>query len=333
MPELNTLGSVIKSTYEAEPDTNAFTDAEKTKLAGLENYVPSAEDAQAIKDALETLPNTNTFTDLDKQNLDEVVSRVPFSGDFADLTDVPNFIQEDRRAAANGVASLDASGKVPLSQLNVSGLQFKGAWNPTTNTPALVDGSGVVGDFYKASVAGSYNTGNGSYTYAVGDWIIYAGGTWNRLGSADSVAMVNGKLGSVVLTAADVGALPDTYEPPAATWAELPDKPTIPSAYVPPKLNYADRAGSRAASTWYTNSSGHDRIVNITTNYTASSASSRINMRKVGTTTPVFAARSQATGTGDTNQIMQAIVPDGWQYQFVPGTSRTVSTWFEGDYA
>lgn len=37
MPELNTLGSVIKSTYEAEPDTNAFTDAEKVKLAGIEN--------------------------------------------------------------------------------------------------------------------------------------------------------------------------------------------------------------------------------------------------------------------------------------------------------
>ena len=36
MPELNTLGAVIKTTYEGEADTNAFTDAEKSKLAGIE---------------------------------------------------------------------------------------------------------------------------------------------------------------------------------------------------------------------------------------------------------------------------------------------------------
>ena len=35
MPELNTQGALIKTTYEAETDTNAFTDTEKTKLAGV----------------------------------------------------------------------------------------------------------------------------------------------------------------------------------------------------------------------------------------------------------------------------------------------------------
>lgn len=34
--ELSTLGSVIKTAYEAENDTNAFTDAEKAKLAAIE---------------------------------------------------------------------------------------------------------------------------------------------------------------------------------------------------------------------------------------------------------------------------------------------------------
>lgn len=36
MPEITTLGAVIKSTYEGEPNTNAFTDAEKSKLAGIQ---------------------------------------------------------------------------------------------------------------------------------------------------------------------------------------------------------------------------------------------------------------------------------------------------------
>lgn len=35
MVELNTLGAVIKTAYEGENDTNAFTDAQQTKLAGI----------------------------------------------------------------------------------------------------------------------------------------------------------------------------------------------------------------------------------------------------------------------------------------------------------
>lgn len=36
MPEITELGFVIKPTYEDEPNTNAFTDAEKSKLDGIE---------------------------------------------------------------------------------------------------------------------------------------------------------------------------------------------------------------------------------------------------------------------------------------------------------
>ena len=36
MAELSTLGAVIKPAYEGEANTNAFTDAEKSKIAGIE---------------------------------------------------------------------------------------------------------------------------------------------------------------------------------------------------------------------------------------------------------------------------------------------------------
>lgn len=36
MADILTLGAPIKTAYEDQPDTNAFTDAEKTKLAGVE---------------------------------------------------------------------------------------------------------------------------------------------------------------------------------------------------------------------------------------------------------------------------------------------------------
>lgn len=129
------------------------------------------------------------------------------------------------KGANSGVAPLDSSGKVPLSHLNVSGLSFMGAWDASTNTPALLDGTGDVGNFYKASAAGTQNFGNGPYTFTEGDWVMYAAGTWQRIGVHEAVASVNGKTGAVVLTASDVGALPSGYTPPAPTWASVTSKP------------------------------------------------------------------------------------------------------------
>lgn len=202
MAELSTLGGVIKPAYESEPDTNAFTDAEKAKLAALADVASSG--AYADLTGRPTIP----------------------SGAYADLTGKPSldFIPLAQRAAANGVAPLDAAGFVPMIHLNVSGLSFKGAWNPTTNTPTLIDGTGSVGDFYKASTSGTFNFGNGSYTFNQGDWAIFAAGVWQRIGSSELVASVNGKIGDVVLTAADVGARPSSYVP---TWAEVTGKPAV----------------------------------------------------------------------------------------------------------
>lgn len=43
--------------------------------------------------------------------------------------------------AANGVAALDVSGKVPVAQLPSVVMEFQGSWDPTTNTPPLADGT------------------------------------------------------------------------------------------------------------------------------------------------------------------------------------------------
>lgn len=110
-----------------------------------------------------------------------------------------------KKGQSNGYAPLDASGLVPLQHLNVSGLTFKGAWDASTNTPNLLNGTGNVGDFYKAGVAGTHNFGNGEYVFNEGDWVIFAAGVWQRLGSTELVASVNGKLGMVVITKSDVG--------------------------------------------------------------------------------------------------------------------------------
>ena len=111
--------------------------------------------------------------------------------------------------AANGVATLDSGGTVPLSQIPASiqgGVSYQGAWNASTNTPTLTSGSGTKGYYYVVSVAGSTNL-DGVTNWNVGDWAIFNGTVWQKIDNTDAVTSVNGFTGTVVLTAANVGAL------------------------------------------------------------------------------------------------------------------------------
>jgi hypothetical protein len=94
---------------------------------------------------------------------------------------------------ANGYASLDSQGKVPISQLPSSIMEYKGTWNASTNTPTLANGTGDTGDVYICNVAGTVNFGAGAITFAVGDYVIYSGTIWQRssgaVGTVTSVAV------------------------------------------------------------------------------------------------------------------------------------------------
>lgn len=107
-------------------------------------------------------------------------------------------------AAANGIATLDASGKLPSSQLTVDAFEYKGTWDASTNTPTLANGTGNTGDIYQCTVAGSVNFGAGAISFAVGDKVAYNGSVWEKWDMSDSVDSVNGQTGAVVLDAADL---------------------------------------------------------------------------------------------------------------------------------
>lgn len=109
------------------------------------------------------------------------------------------------KGAANGVASLDGTGKIPAAQLPSSAMEYKGAWNASTNSPTLADGTGDSGDIYRVSVAGTQNLGSGNITFAVGDLVLYNGTIWQRSPASDApVLSVNGQTGVVVLDTDDV---------------------------------------------------------------------------------------------------------------------------------
>jgi hypothetical protein len=84
----------------------------------------------------------------------------------------------------SGIPQLDGSGKILVSQLPNSVMEYKGTWNAATNTPTLADGTGNQGDVYLCNVAGTVNFGSGPIAFFVGDQVIYSGTIWQRASGA-----------------------------------------------------------------------------------------------------------------------------------------------------
>ena len=107
---------------------------------------------------------------------------------------------------ANGVATLDGGGTVPLSQIPASiqgTLSYQGTWNASTNTPTLASGVGTKGYYYVVSVAGTTNL-DGITDWNVGDMAVYSGTAWQQIDNTDAVTSVNGYTGTVVLAVGDI---------------------------------------------------------------------------------------------------------------------------------
>jgi len=88
----------IKTAYEANSDTNAFTDAEKTKLNSVETNAKDDQTASEIKTLYESNSDTNALTDAEKTKL----SGIETSADVTDATNVD---------AAGAVMNSDLDGK------------------------------------------------------------------------------------------------------------------------------------------------------------------------------------------------------------------------------
>ena len=114
---------------------------------------------------------------------------------------------------ANGVATLDGSGTIPLTQIPASlqgALQYAGTWDASINSPTLTSGAGTKGYYYVVNVAGS-TTLNGINEWKIGDWAIYNGTAWQKIDNTDAVVSVNGLTGAVVLSTSNVAEGTNLY--------------------------------------------------------------------------------------------------------------------------
>ncbi len=170
------------------------------------------------------VPNADASNEaINKGQLDSVISGITITTDPTPIDGSINPVQsngvydalvlkEDKsnKGISNGYASLDSGGKIPISQLPNSVMEYQGLYNASTNTPILINGVGNTGDVYKVSVAG---LGVNSLDFKVNDYAIYNGTTWEKSkGGADDVNSVFSRTGTVVAQNGDYNTslVPDT---------------------------------------------------------------------------------------------------------------------------
>lgn len=177
----------------------AYSSADWSAITGMPAVIAAGDTQAAAREAIDAKAADYT------PSSDEIVAALGFTP-----------VDQASRAQANGVASLDGSGKVPVSQLPSSIMEYQGTYNAATNTPALVDGTGNAGDVYRVSTGGTRNFGSGGITLHVGDYVIYSGSIWEKSATTDTVASIAGLSGDVtgnaLKTALALGSVDNTAD-------------------------------------------------------------------------------------------------------------------------
>jgi hypothetical protein len=178
-----------------------------TGAATLTGYVKG--NGTANMTAAATIPSTDVtgLGTMAAQNSNNVA----ITGGTMSGVAITGYIPTTEKAQPLGVATLDAAGKVPTSQIPMQGdLNYQGTWNASTNTPTLTSSVGTKGYYYVVDVAGSTNL-NGITDWQVGDWAIFNGSIWQKVDNTDAVTSVNGQTGTVVLTTTNIAEGTNLY--------------------------------------------------------------------------------------------------------------------------
>jgi len=148
-------GAEIKAAYEGEPDTNAYTDAEKAKLAGVEANATADMTGAEIKAAYEAEADTNAYTDAEKAKLAGIEENAT-----ADMTGA------EIKAAYEGEADTNAYTDAEKAKLagiednataDMTGAEIKTAYESNADTNAYTDAEkAALNDIMQNGVAAPY---------------------------------------------------------------------------------------------------------------------------------------------------------------------------------
>jgi hypothetical protein len=207
----NALGASLVGIEDAAAQFTA-TNVEAALAESLDAAQAAQADAtQALSDAADAQQDIDDhLADSADAHDASAISSVP-AGNLA-ATNVQAALNEldsekialTEKGAANGVATLDGGGKIPVAQLPSAVMTYEGIWDASANDPQLQDGTGDAGMVYRVSVAGTQDLGSGNQTFSIGDWVVYNGSIWQQTDNADAVMSVNGMTGVVVLDSDDI---------------------------------------------------------------------------------------------------------------------------------
>ena len=241
------------------------------------------------------------------------------------------YILESEKGANSGVATLDASGKIPSYQLPTSVFVYKGLWNASTNTPTLSNGTGSVGEVYKCNVAGTVNFGAGDITFAVNDLALYDGSVWQKSDSTDDVLSVNSQTGVVVLTTSDIAEGTNQYFTTARARTSVSAGDGMSYSSSTGVITNADKGSSQnifksvavAGEDTITADANDDTLTFV--------AGSGVTLATDASTDAITIS---ATGTGGTLTSVDMTVPTGFTVSGNPiTTSGTLAVSFDTGYA
>jgi hypothetical protein len=122
---------------------------------------------------------------------------------FSELIEQTSLTDDSFFAAINTGTDDAKKIKIPLLR------GFNGDWNASTNTPTLVNGTGLKGSVYRVSVAGTRDLGNGSVSFLVDDIIYYNGSKWVKLTQTQITDIVG--LQSQLDSKVGIGLLSDSF--------------------------------------------------------------------------------------------------------------------------
>ena len=245
------VDAITKAEAEADPTNPAWDDDTKLGSAGaidcIYKQVVGAGSSYAGKRKLGQLRIDNSgaepklfYWDANAATPAWVEIQVGSGGDgLPDAPDSKPYVRS-KGAWREGVLESNKDGKIygrkdgSWAEVSASGggIVYKGTRDLTQPAP-----SAAVGDFYvNTATSGTIDnswTGLGGQALTGAERVVYDGSTWEMLPAPpppiDVVTSVNGKSGpTVVLDAADVGALPDDTSlnfVPLGSWASIPQLP------------------------------------------------------------------------------------------------------------
>lgn len=203
--QMRSSATEVKADYETNANTNAFTDAEQTKLAGIEAGATADQTNGEIKTAYEANANTNAFTDAEQTKLAGVATGATDDTTVdAHIADATAAHDDSAIAAAASATNYTPSG--PTVEGHLAGVDT--ALGAVGAVASVFGRTGVVvaagGDYDDAQVTSAASATN--YTPASATVDGHFAGVDTALGSVGAVASVFGRTGAVVAVSGDYDA-------------------------------------------------------------------------------------------------------------------------------